>query len=230
VGVASLCDELVLCGGQFQFVRDSRFASKSSIFCSSRRRNECLPHYEADVKETRVGNKAQCPLCENVIHGSFLASKEKRGRKLSACLPVSPVPLAAFRANCSYSTELAAVVQEIESQGESDKRRCPLSWSMYLKAPANYVVRSIVFSAWKKGLDLVAYLLSAKTILFTTIDGSLSLLDRRKVLSNFKSKPDIKVLMMTLGTSAVGHMPPPYLSSSLFINLNSCALLGSRSR
>jgi hypothetical protein len=79
---------------------------------------------------------------------------------------------------------------------------------MYLKAPADYIVRSIVFSAWKKSLDLVAYLLSAKTIPFTAIDGSLSLLDRRKELSNFKSKPDIKVLLMTLGTGAVGYVPP----------------------
>jgi hypothetical protein len=82
------------------------------------------------------------------------------------------------------------------------------SWTMCLKAPANYVVRSMVFSAWKKSLSLVAFLLSAKNIPFATIDGSLSLLDRRKVLSNFKSKPDIKVLLITLGTGAVGHVLP----------------------
>jgi hypothetical protein len=66
----------------------------------------------------------------------------------------------------------------------------------------------MVFSAWKKSLNLVALLLSAKNISFATIDGSLSLLDRRKVLSNFKSKPDIKVLLITFGTGAVGYVSP----------------------
>jgi hypothetical protein len=79
---------------------------------------------------------------------------------------------------------------------------------MILKAPANYLLHSIVFSAWKKSLDLVACLFSVKAIPFATIDGSISLPERRKVLLDFKSKPDTKVLLMTLGTGAVGHVPP----------------------
>ncbi|KAG9229783.1 hypothetical protein BJ875DRAFT_507726 [Amylocarpus encephaloides] len=54
----------------------------------------------------------------------------------------------------------------------------------------------------KEDLDIVACLFSAKAIPFATIDGSLSLPERRKVLSNFKSNPDVKVLLMTLGTGA----------------------------
>jgi SNF2 family DNA or RNA helicase len=73
-----------------------------------------------------------------------------------------------------------------------------------LKALANYILRSIVFSAWKKSLDLIACLLYAKAIPFATVDGSLSLPERRKVLSSFKSKPEIKTLLMTFGTGAVG--------------------------
>jgi len=73
-----------------------------------------------------------------------------------------------------------------------------------LKALANYIVPSIVFSAWKKSLDLIAYLLSAKTIPFAKVDGSLSLPERRKVLSSFKSNPEIKTLLMTFGTGSVG--------------------------
>jgi hypothetical protein len=109
------CDVAVI--GKSNDPQSAEFTVCPHLLCC-----ECLPQYEADVKETRVGNKAQCPLCENVILGSFLASKEKRDRKLSACLPVSPVPLAAFGENYSYSTKLAALVQEIESQGGSDKR------------------------------------------------------------------------------------------------------------
>ncbi|EHK96183.1 putative Uncharacterized ATP-dependent helicase C23E6.02 [Glarea lozoyensis 74030] len=60
----------------------------------------------------------------------------------------------------------------------------------------------IVFSAWKKSLDLVACLFSIKAIPFAIVDGSLPLPERRKALSSFKSDPDIKVLLMTLGTGA----------------------------
>jgi SNF2 family DNA or RNA helicase len=75
---------------------------------------------------------------------------------------------------------------------------------MFLKALANYIVRSIVFSAWKKSLDVISCLLFAKAIPFATVDGSLSLPERRKVLSRFKSDPDVKTLLMTFGTGAVG--------------------------
>jgi SWI/SNF-related matrix-associated actin-dependent regulator of chromatin subfamily A3 len=82
-----------------------------------------------------------------------------------------------------------------------------------LKAPTNHILHSIIFSVWKKTLDLVACLFSAKRIPFATIDGSLSLLERRRVLSNFKSRMDIKALLITLGTGAVGYVLP---SPSMF--------------
>ena len=66
------------------------------------------------------------------------------------------------------------------------------------------LVYSIVFSVWKKTLDLVSALFSAKRIPFLLIDGSLSLADRRKVLKRFREDPGVPVLLMTLGTGAVG--------------------------
>ena len=66
------------------------------------------------------------------------------------------------------------------------------------------VISSVVFSAWKKSLDLVARLLAAKNIPFITIDGSLSLPRRSKVLLDFQKNPETTILLMTLGTGAVG--------------------------
>jgi SWI/SNF-related matrix-associated actin-dependent regulator of chromatin subfamily A3 len=63
---------------------------------------------------------------------------------------------------------------------------------------------SIVFSFWKKSLDLVAYYFTARGIPLVRIDGSVSLAERRKVLSDFHAKQEIRVLLMTLGTGAVG--------------------------
>lgn len=109
------CDIAVT--GKLNDLRSAEFTACPHLLCS-----ECLPQYEADVRETRVGNKAQCPLCENLIVNNFIVSEEKRVRKLSVHLPVSPIPLATFRTDCNYSTKLATLVQDIETQGEADKR------------------------------------------------------------------------------------------------------------
>jgi SWI/SNF-related matrix-associated actin-dependent regulator of chromatin subfamily A3 len=63
---------------------------------------------------------------------------------------------------------------------------------------------SIVFSSWKRTLDLVALLLSANDIPFAIIDGSVSLPERRNILADFRSSPSVTVLLMTLGTGAAG--------------------------
>lgn len=65
-------------------------------------------------------------------------------------------------------------------------------------------VPSIVFSTWKKSLELVARLLAVKNIPFVSVDGSVSLKDRRKVLLDFQENSTTTVLLMTLGTGAMG--------------------------
>jgi SNF2 family DNA or RNA helicase len=66
------------------------------------------------------------------------------------------------------------------------------------------LLSSIVFSSWKKTLDLVFRLFEAKRIPHVSIDGSLSLPERAKVLSDFHNKSKVTVLLMTLGTGALG--------------------------
>ncbi len=63
---------------------------------------------------------------------------------------------------------------------------------------------SIVFSCWKKTLLLAGQLLSNHGIKFEIIDGSLPLSKRVKVLNAFRSPLGADVLLMTLGTGAVG--------------------------
>lgn len=65
---------------------------------------------------------------------------------------------------------------------------------------------SIVFSAWKKTLDRVSGLLQSRGIEYKVIDGSLSLTKRREHLQEFKSPLGPNVLLMTLGTGAVGYV------------------------
>jgi SNF2 family DNA or RNA helicase len=67
---------------------------------------------------------------------------------------------------------------------------------------------SIVFSAWKITLELVGELLAANNIGYHIIKGDLSLNKRLKVLSDFKSPFSANILLMTLGTGAVGCVRP----------------------
>ncbi|RSL69584.1 hypothetical protein CEP53_002167 [Fusarium sp. AF-6] len=64
--------------------------------------------------------------------------------------------------------------------------------------------KSIVFSCWKKTLDLVGELLSAHRIQHRIIHGGCSLTQRSTVLEEFQSRDGPDILLMTLGTGAVG--------------------------
>jgi SNF2 family DNA or RNA helicase len=63
---------------------------------------------------------------------------------------------------------------------------------------------SVVFSSWKKTLTLVAELLEGQGILYSMIEGSLSLSRRLQELEKYENQEERNVLLMTLGTGAVG--------------------------
>ena len=64
---------------------------------------------------------------------------------------------------------------------------------------------SIVFSAWKKTLDLVSKLCDAKAVTYVRIDGTKSAKERLQALDEFANNPAVSTLLMTLGTGAVGY-------------------------
>ncbi|KAK8133073.1 P-loop containing nucleoside triphosphate hydrolase [Apiospora kogelbergensis] len=68
----------------------------------------------------------------------------------------------------------------------------------------NSTHKSIVFSSWKKTLGLVSRLFTSHGIRHKTIDGSLPSGERIKVLKDFRSSNGANILLMTLGTGAVG--------------------------
>lgn len=63
---------------------------------------------------------------------------------------------------------------------------------------------SIVFSSWKKTLDLAKKLLASNDINSYLIHGSLPISERAKILKEFHSLGGANVLLMTLGTGGVG--------------------------
>lgn len=70
------------------------------------------------------------------------------------------------------------------------------------KVGANF--GSIIFSSWTKSLDLVECQLASQNIEFARIDGTFTLPQRQKILEDFDQNSSVRILLMTLGTGAVG--------------------------
>ncbi|KAI1113984.1 SNF2 family N-terminal domain-containing protein [Nemania sp. NC0429] len=124
--------------------------------------------------------KQRCPICvaENgsVLQANMLPASVEIGSGRSS-RPGSSRPVG------PYPSKLLALLSDIRE---------------------NHTHKSIVFSCWKKTLDLASGLLRSQGIRCEMIDGSLSLAERIKVLKDFRSPTGTNILLMTLGTGAVG--------------------------
>ena len=66
-------------------------------------------------------------------------------------------------------------------------------------------LHSIVFTFWKKTLDILATALDAADIKYCRLDGSLTTKRRNEVLTDFRVNAASKVLIMTFSTGAIGY-------------------------
>ena len=64
--------------------------------------------------------------------------------------------------------------------------------------------KSIVFSVWRKTLDIAAQLCNDANIQYVRIDGAVPQALRQQALEDFTTKSEISTLLMTLGTGALG--------------------------
>lgn len=64
--------------------------------------------------------------------------------------------------------------------------------------------KSIVFSVWRKTLDVAAQLCKDAKIRHVRIDGTVPQALRQQALTDFTTKPEVSTLLMTLGTGALG--------------------------
>lgn len=65
--------------------------------------------------------------------------------------------------------------------------------------------KCIIFSVWKRTLDLIESLFTKHEISYCRVDGSVSTTNKRKkILDDFHHISNLRVLLMTLGTGAVG--------------------------
>jgi SWI/SNF-related matrix-associated actin-dependent regulator of chromatin subfamily A3 len=86
-----------------------------------------------------------------------------------------------------FSTKISALVETLRRTGLSGK--------------------SIVFSFWRKTLDLIEVELNANRLPSVRMDGTVSIRDRQRVISEFENTP-VPILLMTTGTGSQGLSLP----------------------
>ncbi|KAJ5660825.1 uncharacterized protein N7484_000197 [Penicillium longicatenatum] len=132
----------------------------------------------------------QCPSCGP----STIQSQTTDATRYQLARPLGEPTARPF---AHYSTKLRALLFDIM---QNPSQKC------------------IVFSSWKKSLTLVAEMLTSQGIAYSMIDGSLPLSRRIAELKTYE-EPDTNVLLMTLGTGAVGQVNPLNITSSSCIYL-----------
>jgi SNF2 family DNA or RNA helicase len=152
---------------------------------------ECIPQYHQELKKAETDSKQPCPFCSQK-HGEDNLLRKETGY------------IGAGSASTKqYPSKLIALLEDIHKNPLQEKRYWPVP-EFSLAALIAHNQDSIVFSFWKKSLDLVGNLFNANGIQYCRVDGSLSLGKRKAVLSEFQGNLEVRVLIMTLGTGAVG--------------------------
>ncbi|KAH8690546.1 SNF2 family N-terminal domain-containing protein [Talaromyces proteolyticus] len=137
--------------------------------------NDCHVQYKEEMPKKKKGRMQLCTICQEM--GQKACSVKRQPKKHREQLSLDYI-------NQGHSTKLSKLVDNISQHNMSDK--------------------AIVFSAWKGTLRIIAGLLAARFIPVLQIDGSLSIKERQKVLTRFQQDAQRNVLLMTLGTGAVG--------------------------
>ncbi|KEZ44040.1 hypothetical protein SAPIO_CDS3774 [Scedosporium apiospermum] len=153
----------------------------SHLVCRS-----CLHQFNADKRkcprtDCRAPSPETPPSAEPSLEVSEEADSTPKPPGLATVSPSTAWPVE------KYPTKLQEYLRDIQQTTRGISRR-----------------KSITFSAWKKTLKLVSDLLTSQGIKHLFIHGSLSFSERQRVLKEFKSPLGADVLLMTLGTGAVG--------------------------
>ncbi|KAF9355451.1 hypothetical protein BGX26_006496 [Mortierella sp. AD094] len=91
-----------------------------------------------------------------------------------------------------HSTKVKALMEDLVHAAEESKRT------------GEALVKSVVFSQWTSMLDLIEDGLRENDIKFTRLDGTMQRSDRTVALADFKEKPDVGVILISLKAGGVG--------------------------
>ncbi|KAI0623253.1 DNA repair and recombination protein RAD5C [Pyrenophora tritici-repentis] len=162
------------------YQRDDQ-SSGTLIVCQHLLCGVCLVEFETDLDENLEDGRSRCPICglRADIH-SFLvnpSSAENDSDKIKVT---------------EYPTKLLSLLDNVRNQSIRDK------WQV------SFSTNCIIFSFWKTTLDITASLFDKYSISCFRIHGTLSASKRSRILTDFEESSTTRVLLITLGTGAVG--------------------------
>ena len=107
------------------------------------------------------------------------------------------------------SQSLQEWTRDLQYQGPSSKVSCLLEnlYSIRKQRDGNgKPAKSVVFSSWTRFLHLTGLALASAGIDFVTYDGTLSRIEKQRVLTNFRTSPGLTVLLILIGSGGVGYV------------------------
>ncbi|KAK8851008.1 SNF2 family N-terminal domain-containing protein [Apiospora arundinis] len=222
---------------------------KLRLFCNNGRSNaimQCGPTGLPTDPTEALGYLEQheqnvCAYCSGVVYFISESAKSDGGNFIPGCphlichncVPYHRgerecCPTCAEQDSSISKTTLPSSAMHIENTANNENMEIgrtvpyPSKLRALLKdVQENSTHKSIVFSSWKKTLRLVSQLFTSCGIRHKTIDGSLPSGERIKVLQDFRSSTGTNILLMTLGTGAVGQV----VLASLVFHIRHRALL-----
>ncbi|KAJ8129741.1 hypothetical protein O1611_g3887 [Lasiodiplodia mahajangana] len=135
------------------------------------------------VGDIDEGITPTCPLCKNSSSKPRSSGSGDSARADSvSSSPLEYIP----------SSKVEALIKNLRDDNEEQRRQ------------GNTPPKSLVFSEWTSMLDLIGNALTMNKFIFRRLDGSLSLTQRRQVLSEFRDDQRCTVLLATLRCAGVG--------------------------
>ncbi|KAI8665507.1 hypothetical protein NCS56_00986800 [Fusarium sp. Ph1] len=160
----------------------------------------CAQDEEDDIL---LGSLDCCPLCGRVQ----LERNDTNSPSTPSLRPSSPFASGKVSPNHMNSASFASEIPshlplDSELAGQSSKLAAVVDniKSSSLEADS----KSIVFTSWRTTLDMLASILSRNGIGFVQVGGRNPVMDRTALLSRFCEGPDIRVLLISINTGAVG--------------------------
>ncbi|CAM6085783.1 unnamed protein product [Calypogeia fissa] len=167
-------------------------------------------YVEEVVKEFRKGERAECPICLEVMEDAVLTSCAHSVCRecLFASWPSYGGGSCPICRQYVSRQELITAPKESRFHLDVEKNWRASSKVMALMKELEKVLllgeKSVVFSQWTSFLDLLQIPLNRGKIRYVRLDGSLSQQQREQVIKNFSNDPKILVMLISLKAGGVG--------------------------
>ncbi|KAF3337267.1 SWI/SNF-related matrix-associated actin-dependent regulator [Carex littledalei] len=191
-----------LCGLCNDAPEDAVVTTCEHVFC-----NQCISE-----RLTGGEDSSLCPKCRSRLSLASLFTKSALKSSLSGGTLVkeeelSDVNMPSMSLSCtSHSSKIKMALDilhslpplEVKCEGGEEIERKPFE-----KKPV-ITEKAIVFSQWTRMLDMLEAPLKESRLQYRRLDGTMSVTAREKAINDFKTLPEVAVMMMSLKAASLG--------------------------